>query len=86
MYSPIAFFQKYDPKGTYVKKYCPELKNYPPKLIYTPWKATESEQKAFGCIIGEDYPNPLVDHDIARQENLAKMKYNYGNQDLIISR
>jgi len=79
VYSPIVFFQKYDAAGAYVKKYCPELKNYPPKLIYAPWKATAAEQESFGCIVGVDYPKPIVDHDEARQANLAKMKLNYGN-------
>lgn len=78
VYSPIAFYQKYDPQGAYIKKHCPELENFPPKLIYTPWKASASDQKSFGCIIGKDYPSPIVDHDIVRPENIAKMKDSYG--------
>jgi len=35
--SPITFYQQYDPEGHYVKKYCPELKDYPPEFIYQPW-------------------------------------------------
>lgn len=78
MYSPIAFYQKYDAQGAYIRKYCPELKNFPGKLIYTPWKASVSDQKSYGCVIGKDYPSPIVDHDIVRVENIAKMKDSYG--------
>ena len=34
-------------------------------------------QKAAGCIIGTDYPRPLVDHAVASKENMAKMKKAY---------
>lgn len=29
------------------------------------------------CIIGTDYPKPIVDHDTARKENLEKMNKAY---------
>jgi len=77
VYSPVSFFQKYDKEGSYIKKYCPELKNLPPNLIYTPWKASLQDQKKYGCIIGKDYPFPIVDHDVVRPVNLQKMKQAY---------
>lgn len=80
VYSPIGFFQKYDKDGKYIKKYCPELKNFPASCIYEPWKASEANQKQFGCIIGKDYPKPIVIHDEAKQENMDKMKVAYANQ------
>ena len=81
MYSPVSFFQKYDKEGKYIKKYCPELKNFPASCIYEPWKASEANQKSFGCIIGKDYPEPIVLHDEMRPVNMARMKENYANQD-----
>lgn len=36
--------------------------DYPPKYIWEPWKAPLSVQEAAGCIIGKDYPAPIVDH------------------------
>lgn len=77
VYSPIAFGKKTDPEGRFIKKYVPELQNYPKTLIYEPWKATIEQQKKFECIIGKDYPKPIVDHEKAMKENMAKMKAAY---------
>ena len=77
VYSPIAFGKKTDPDGLYIKKYLPVLKNIPTKYIYEPWKAPLNVQQAAKCIIGKDYPKPIVDHDEAREQNLARMKEAY---------
>jgi cryptochrome len=74
VYSPIAFGKKYDPEGNYVKKYLPMLKNYPAKYIYEPWTAPIADQKKWGCRIGEDYPKPIVKHDVASKECIAALK------------
>ena len=50
-------------------RYVPELKNFPTEFIYTPWEAPENVQEEAGCIIGKDYPAPIVDHDVAVQRN-----------------
>ena len=81
VYSPISFPKKTDPTGEFVKRYVPQLKNYPAKYIYEPWKAPLSVQKQAGCIIGKDYPNPIVDHQKASKQNIAKMKQAYENKN-----
>lgn len=50
-YSPIAFPKKWDPEGTFVKKYVPELARYSRKYIYEPWTAPIADQKSWGCRI-----------------------------------
>nr|AGV28718.1 6-4 photolyase [Eurydice pulchra] len=77
VYSPVAFGKSTDPDGDYIRKYIPALSKFPTKYIYEPWKAPLSDQKAAGCIIGQDYPRPIVDHDIARKKNLQKMSNAY---------
>lgn len=77
VYSPIAFPKKYDPEGKYVKRYIPALKDMPAKYIYEPWKAPLDVQKRAGCVIGKDYPKPIVDHDEARNRCIAGMKASY---------
>ncbi|XP_067056147.1 cryptochrome-1-like [Acropora muricata] len=74
VYSPVAFGKKTDPNGQYIKKYLPALKKYPAKYIYEPWKAPLTVQQAAGCLIGKDYPKPIVDHTKVVKVNLAKMK------------
>lgn len=76
-YSPVAFGKKTDPDGLFIKKWIPQLKNMPSKYIYEPWKAPIHIQREAGCIVGKDYPFPIVDHDIVSKENMNKMKLAY---------
>mmetsp|Transcript_23971 Transcript_23971/g.60697 ORF Transcript_23971/g.60697 Transcript_23971/m.60697 type:complete len:553 (+) Transcript_23971:126-1784(+) len=80
VYSPIAFPKKYDKNGEFVRHYLPILKNMPTKFIYEPWKAPIDVQQKAGCIIGRDYPYPIVDHDIASKQNIARMKRAYSEK------
>ena len=79
-YSPVAFGKKTDPNGDYIRKYLPQLKKYPAKFIFEPWKAPLSVQQDCGCVIGKGYPARIVDHDIVVKENMGRMKAAYGNQ------
>lgn len=82
VYSPIVFGKKTDPEGKYIKKYVPELRNFPSGIIYEPWKASIDNQKKYGCIIGKDYPHPIVDHDVVMKANLVKMKAAYAAKNV----
>ena len=31
-------------------------------------------QKAAGCVVGQDYPKPIVDHDVVHKKNITRMK------------
>lgn len=84
-YSPVAFGKKTDKEGAYIRKWLPQLAALPDKYVYEPWKAPVAVQQKSGCILGDDYPFPIVDHDIVAKENMAKMKEAYANQDNISS-
>ena len=58
----------------FIKFWVPELKKFPPKHIYEPHLAPLSIQSDSDCIIGKDYPNPIVDRKECAKENLAKFK------------
>jgi cryptochrome len=90
VYSPIAFPKKTDPEGEFVKRFCPELKNYSKKFIYEPWKAPIADQKAWGCVIKGDgskteqkegdykvYPKPMFDFSEQREICIQGMKKAY---------
>jgi len=77
VYSPVAFPKKYDPAGNYVRHFIPALAKLPAKYIYEPWKAPMDVQRAAGCIIGTDYPAPIVLHEVASKANLDKMAKAY---------
>ncbi|CAM8954250.1 unnamed protein product [Rhodiola kirilowii] len=83
IYSPISFGKKYDPDGKYVRHFLPVLKGMPKQYIYEPWTAPLSVQTKANCIIGRDYPKPVVSHDIASKECKRKMGEAYAlNQKL----
>lgn len=73
VYSPVAFGKKTDKDGEYIRKYVPELKNYPKDLIYEPWKATNAQQREYKCVIGKDYPHRIVIHEDVLKKNMTKM-------------
>jgi len=80
VYGVESFPKKYDKAGVYVKKYCPELRNMPSKYIYCPWDAPLHVQQEAKCIIGVDYPHPMVDYKEAKQECMPKMKAAYARK------
>ena len=55
----------------------PQLRDYPAKYIYEPWKAPIADQKKAKCVIGVDYPKPIVDHQVVSKENMNKMSKAY---------
>ncbi|PFX23560.1 Cryptochrome-1 [Stylophora pistillata] len=59
---PVDSGRKIDPSGEYIRKYVPELRHLPTKYLFEPWKTPKPVQQAAGCIIGKNYPLPLVDH------------------------
>ena len=52
----------------------PELSNYPVEYIYEPWKAPAEVQKKAGCVVGVDYPAPIVEHYSISRHNARKME------------
>ncbi|CAI6012627.1 unnamed protein product [Closterium sp. NIES-65] len=62
IYSPVTFGKKYDPSGKFIRHFLPVLKDMPSQYIYEPWTAPLAVQRKANCIIGKDYPRPIVDH------------------------
>ena len=71
IFNPVSQGIKFDPDGEYVRRWVPELKRVPAQTIHAPWEMSEAMQHAAGCVIGADYPAPLVDHQTARARTLA---------------
>jgi deoxyribodipyrimidine photo-lyase len=71
-YSPVRHQQRLDADGVYVRRYVPELDGVPNEFLAEPWRMPVSVQHASGCVIGRDYPEPIVDHVEARREALDR--------------
>ena len=46
----------------------------PIEYLFEPWKAPHDIQQSANCIVGTDYPHPMVDHKQASRECRAKME------------
>ena len=68
-YNPCVIGKQMDMEGQYIKTYVPELQDFPVEYIHQPWKAPQYIQEEAGCIIGVDYPKPVV--DVCNQEELC---------------
>ncbi|GAC1437321.1 MAG: deoxyribodipyrimidine photo-lyase [Solirubrobacteraceae bacterium] len=70
--NPTRQQQRFDPRGSYVRRHVPELAGVPDDALAEPWLMDRERQLACGCEIGVDYPRPIVDHAQARREALAR--------------
>jgi deoxyribodipyrimidine photo-lyase len=66
VFNPVAQGMKFDPAGSFVREWLPELQNVPDKFIHAPWLMSYSETTWLGFQLGRDYPNPIVDHGVQR--------------------
>ncbi|MDJ0753878.1 MAG: deoxyribodipyrimidine photo-lyase [Ardenticatenaceae bacterium] len=62
IYDPIKQGVDYDPDGSFIRRWVPELSDVPNSFIHAPHLMPPTMQQKFGCQIGRDYPQPLVDH------------------------
>ena len=70
IFNPMLQSRKFDPEGTYIRRFVPELANLPDRHIHAPWEASASVLSDAGVNLGNNYPNPIVDHQFARRRAL----------------
>lgn len=74
IFNPVLQAKKFDPDGAYVRRWVPELGRVPAACVHEPWTMTPIEQQAAGCLVGRDYPAPIVEHAAVRARTLAAYK------------
>ncbi len=74
IFNPITQSEKFDAQGKFIRCHVPELSHCPDKWIHAPWLMPTVEQQRCGVVIGQNYPNPVVDHALARIQTLALYK------------
>lgn len=73
IFNPSLQGKRFDEDGNYVRKWIPELKNLPNKFIHQPWEADSKLLKKCKIELGKTYPQPMLNHEAAR--NMALMLY-----------
>lgn len=74
IFNPYSQSTKFDPEGAFIKQWCPELSNFPKKLLHDPSQADMLQQSEANCTLGVDYPFPVVDYKMKRNEALEMYK------------
>jgi len=49
-----------DPQGEYIRQWVPELRGVNSEFVHQPWAMTPEEMVKVGCVVGKDYPAPLL--------------------------
>lgn len=62
IYSPAKQVLDQDPRGVFIRRWVPELAGVPDSWLSQPHLMPSDLQSRSGCLIGRDYPAPIVDH------------------------
>jgi deoxyribodipyrimidine photo-lyase len=60
VFNPVLQGEKFDPEGSYVRRFVPELAKLPDRWLHHPWEAPEAVLRQAGIALGRDYPAPVV--------------------------
>ena len=72
IFNPVSQSRKFDADGGYIRRWLPVLGRLPDALVHAPWEAPAAALGDAGVVLGRDYPAPIVRHDEARTETLAR--------------
>jgi len=72
IFDPVRQGQRFDPDGTYVRRWVPELAKLPRQWIHCPWRAPAEVLAKAALRLGTDYPTPIVDASVARKRALVR--------------
>ncbi len=64
IFNPITHGERFDPDGTYVRRWVPELARVEGRAVHQPWTLPDG--------VPDGYPEPMVDHGAERREALAR--------------
>ncbi len=72
IFNPVRQSESYDPQGKFIHRYLPQLTALSAPALHAPWRSTALELAAAGITLGRNYPQPIIDHSIARQQTLHR--------------
>ncbi len=72
IFNPVSQSKKFDAEGKFIRKYIPALAGLSDDAIHEPWTASPVELVAAGLELGKQYPERIVDHDVARKDTMLR--------------
>ncbi len=75
VFNPVLQSRRFDPDGAFIREHVPELRGFSDKHIHWPHDADMFTRSAARCRLGEDYPHPIVDHALQKEQAIAMFKH-----------
>ena len=79
---PVHSSSTCDPRGDFIRKWVPELRELPTEFIHQPWSFPETDLVKYNVYLGKDYPERIVtDLEKCRQgsiDDVTKARKNFG--------
>lgn len=72
IFNPRLQSERFDPDGAYLRRWLPELARVPLEYLHAPHTMPPLIQAQAGCVIGQDYPAPIVDHATQKEESIRR--------------
>jgi len=72
IFNPVTQSEKFDPEGAFIRRYLPQLAKLHNKHIHAPWLQGTMELTLADITLGDTYPHPIVQHDVARKHTLER--------------
>jgi deoxyribodipyrimidine photo-lyase len=72
IFNPVTQSERFDPEGKFIRRYLPQLAKLSSTSIHAPWTVAPLELEAAGVRLGDNYPEPIVDHAEARARTLER--------------
>jgi len=70
VFNPVVQGRRFDPTGSYVRRWVPELAGLDASAVHEPWRLGPLDLAMAGVVLGETYPEPIVDLGRSRQRAL----------------
>jgi len=70
IFNPVSQGERFDAEGGYVRRWVPELARLDNKWLHKPWEADPQVLEQADIELGRDYPRPIVDLKLSRQQAL----------------
>lgn len=71
VFNPVTQSKRFDPEGRQIRRWVPELGDLPDDMLHAPWETGPLELLGHGLELGRDYPEPIVDHAMARERAIT---------------